>query len=173
MPKQRGDTKAAAKKRYAGLKEVKGKEELEIVGLEAIRGDWTDAARDFQRQLLLKAFHKKPVAEFIRDYVKKIQAGKIDEKLVYSKSIRKALAKYTKTTPPHVKAARKLDHLDSNIIKYYITTEGPEPIQKLTHSIDYDHYIKKQIEPIATQILSLIDKDFESIINKSKQAKLF
>jgi len=173
MPKQRGKTTAAAKKRYAGLKEVKGKEELEIVGLEAIRGDWTEAARDFQRELLLKAFHKKPVAEFIRDYVKKIQDGKMDSKLVYSKSIRKALAKYTKTTPPHVKAARKLDHLDSNIIKYYITTEGPEPIQKLTHSIDYEHYIKKQIEPIATQILSLIDKDFESVINKSKQAKLF
>src|SRR3989344_356711 len=37
-----------AKKRYAGLKEVDGKEVLEIVGLEAIRGDWTDAAQEFQ-----------------------------------------------------------------------------------------------------------------------------
>ena len=35
-----------AKKRYAGLIYYKnGNEELEIVGLEAVRGDWTDAAR--------------------------------------------------------------------------------------------------------------------------------
>ena len=80
---------------------------------------------------------------------------------------------YTKTTPPHVKAARKLDHLEGNIIEYLITEDGPEPIQKLKHKIDYDHYIDKQIKPIANQVLSLFNKDFDSIITDSKQAKLF
>ena len=50
----------AAKKRYAGLRLDDGKEDLEIVGLEAIRGDWTEAAGDFQKELLLKTFHEEP-----------------------------------------------------------------------------------------------------------------
>ena len=48
----------AAKKRYAGLLEKNGKEDLEITGLEAIRGDWTEAAQEFQKELLNKTFHK-------------------------------------------------------------------------------------------------------------------
>lgn len=174
IPKVRGkDEETAAKKRYAGLVEIDGKEEIEITGLEAIRGDWTDAAREFQRELLRKAFKEEPIETFIHDYIKKIKEGKLDSKLVYRKSIRKGLDEYTKTTPPHVKAARKLPHLDSNLIQYYITTDGPEPIQNKTHSIDYDHYIEKQIKPIANQILSLLNKTFEDTVEKSKQSKLF
>ncbi len=163
----------AAKKRYAGLVEKEGREELEIVGLEAIRGDWTEAAGDFQRELLLKLFKKEPIEQFIKEYVKKVNQGKINEKLIYKKSIRKDLSEYTKTTPPHVKAARQLDYLDSNIIQYYITTEGPEPIQKLKHKIDYEHYIEKQIAPIANQVLSLLGKNFDDVMKNSKQKKLF
>src|SRR3989344_5197557 len=153
----------AAKKRYAGLLDIEGKEELEIVGLEAIRGDWTEAAQEFQRELLLKVFHQEPPERFIKSYIKEIREGKQDDKLVYRKSIRKELEEYTKTTPPHVKAARLLDKLDSNVISYYMTVEGPEPLQKLTHKIDYDHYIKKQIAPIADQILSLFGKSLDDI----------
>ncbi len=163
----------AAKKRYAGLIEKNGKEEIEIVGLEAIRGDWTDAAQEFQIKLLDKVFHKKEIASFIKSYIKELKSGKLDDKLVYRKSIRKELSEYTKITPPHVKAARKLDKLDSSIIEYYITTDGPEPIQKLKHKIDYEHYIEKQIKPIANQILTLFDKTFDDIMQSSKQAKLF
>ena len=167
------EKEVAAKKRYAGLIEQKGKEELELVGLEAIRGDWTDAAQEFQRELLLKTFHKEPVEPFIKSYIKKIREGKLDNKLIYKKSIRKALDEYTKTTPPHVKAARLLDSLDSNIIQYYITKAGPEPIQKLKHKIDYEHYIEKQIKPIANQVLFLLGKDFDELSKDHKQATLF
>ncbi len=172
IPKIRG-TEKAAKKRYAGLVDKGGKEELEVTGLEAIRGDWTEAAQEFQVQLLLKLFHDEKYEEFIREYVKKIVAGKLDEKLVYRKSIRKELEEYTKTTPPHVKAARKLDKLEGNIIEYYITLDGPEPIQKLKHKIDYEHYIEKQIKPIVNQILEVFGKSFEEISSNSKQKKLF
>lgn len=162
-----------SKKRYAGLYIKDKKEELEIIGLEAIRGDWTDAAQEFQRELLMKIFHREEFIAFLKSYVKKIREGKLDSKLVYRKSIRKDLQDYTKTTPPHVKAARKLDKLDSNVIEYYITEDGPEPIQKLKHKIDYEHYIKKQIAPIANTILSLFKKDFDEVIKESKQTKLF
>lgn len=172
MPKLRGKEEAA-KKRYAGLIEKNGKEEIEMVGLEAIRGDWTEAAQDFQKELLLKLFHKEPIEQFIKDYIKKINEGKLDKKLIYRKSIRKPLEEYTKTTPPHVKAAKQLDKLESNIIEYYQTTQGPEPIQKLKHKIDYRHYIEKQIKPLANQILVLLNKNFDDLIKNSKQTKLF
>jgi len=168
-----GEEEKGSKKRYAGLLEKSGKEHLEIVGLEAIRGDWTEAAKEFQRELLNKLFHKEEFIQFIKDYVKNLRDGKMDENLVYKKSIRKNLAQYTKTTPPHVKAARKLDKLESNIIKYYMTTEGPEPIQKHIHKIDYDHYIEKQIKPIANTILFFFHKKFDDIIANSTQTKLF
>jgi len=163
----------AAKKRYAGLVEKNGKEELEITGLEAIRGDWTEAAREFQKELLMRLFKKEPIGTFIKSYINKIKSGKLDNQLVYRKSLRKPLEEYTKTTPPHVKAARQLDKIESNIIEYYVTTEGPEPLQKLRHKIDYEHYIEKQIKPIANQVLSLLKNNFDEMLKSSKQAKLF
>ena len=172
LPKTRGQ-ETGAKKRYAGLLEKDGKEHLEIVGLEAIRGDWTEAAQDFQRELLMKLFHEEPIEKFIKSYVEKIKEGKLDDKLIYRKSIRKSLNEYTKTTPPHVKAARKLPKLESNVIEYYITLDGPEPIQKLKHKIYYDHYIEKQIQPIANQVLTLFNKDFKDTVEDSKQTRLF
>ena len=69
--------------------------------------------------------------------------------------------------------ARKLDKLEGNIIEYLITADGPEPIQKIKHKIDYDHYIEKQIKPIANQVLILFGKDFDAIFQKGKQSKLF
>lgn len=166
-----------AKKRYAGLIEEKEdgkiKEKLEITGLEAIRGDWTEAAGEFQRELLMKVFHNENPIQFIKSFIKSLKDGKLDKQLIYRKSIRKDLKDYTKTTPPHVKAARKLDHLDSNIIEYLITTDGPEPIQKLKHKIDYEHYIEKQIQPIAKTILETLGIDFQEALDGSKQKTLF
>lgn len=162
-----------AKKRYAGLLRVHGKEVIDIVGLEAIRGDWTEAAQDFQRELLLRVFKKQEIIQFIRNYIKNIESGKLDEKLIYRKSIRKDLKEYVKTTPPHVKAARKLEKLDGNRIEYYITNNGPEPIQNLKSQLDYDHYIEKQIKPIAKTILETIGIDPEKAFSKYVQEKLF
>ena len=163
----------AAKKRYAGLI-VKGKkEELDIVGLEAIRGDWTDAAQEFQRELLLKVFNKEPTSDFIQKFISDLRTGKKDSQLVYRKSIRKPLDEYTKTTPPHVKAARLLPVLESNIIEYVLTENGQEPISMIKHKLDYEHYIIKQIKPIADQILSLLGSSFELTEKNAKQSKLF
>lgn len=173
MKAKEGEEEKAAKKRYAGLLEINGKEEIEITGLESIRGDWTEAAQEFQKELLNKVFHKEEITPFIKSYIKKIKEGKLDKQLVYRKSIRKNLDEYTKTTPPHVKAARQLDVLEGNIIEYYITTEGPEPIQKLRHKLDYEHYIEKQIKPLANQVLILFGKDFDELFEKGRQTKLF
>ncbi len=167
------DGKGGAKKRYAGLKLVNNKEELEIVGLEAIRGDWTDAAQHFQRELLDNLFHKKDSKTFIKEYVKQIRDGKLNKELVYRKQLRKKAEDYTKTTPPHVKAVRKLPSFEGNLVEYYMTTDGPECVTSLKHALDYEHYITKQIKPIADSILVLLGLQFDNVAYKERQATLF
>jgi DNA polymerase II len=162
-----------AKKRYAGLIEKDRKEEIVIVGMEAIRGDWTEAAQEFQKEILMMIFKGKDIITFVRDFIKNLKNGALDKKLIYRKSIRKELKEYTKTTPPHVKAARKLKNLESNRIEYYMTSKGPEPIQNLKNPIDYEHYIEKQIKPIAKSILETIGTDPEKAFSDTIQETLF
>ena len=78
---------------------------------------------------------------------------------------------------PHKKAAEKLllagKELESNKVEYIITDDGPEPIQHLKHKIDYEHYINKQLKPIADSILVFFDANFNDLIKGDKQTKLF
>ena len=173
MPTVRG-SEEGAKKRYAGIiVDDKDKEELHFTGMEFVRGDWTDLSKKFQEELFNLVFHKEEVSLYIQKFVKDLKSGKYDNLLIYKKSISKSLSEYTKTTPPHVKAARMLDKLTSNIIQYVVTIEGPEPIEKLKHKPDYEHYVEKQIKPIADTILSVYGKNFDDIIKNSTQSSLF
>ena len=147
---------------------------MDYVGLEFVRRDWTDIAKSFQAELLKRIFHKEEVADYVKQIVAEVREGKRDSELVYKKAIRKGVDEYTKTTPPHVKAARLLgSDLKSNIIEYVMTKEGPEPIQKQKHKIDYEHYIDKQIKPIADAILGFYDQSFDDILKGSSQKTLF
>ncbi len=172
MPRIRG-TEKGAKKRYAGLLKKDGKEKIDFTGLEFVRRDWTDLAKKFQMELLDLIFHKKEVVDYIKKFVDDLKKGKYDDLLVYRKAIRKDLDKYVKTTPPHVKAAKKLDKVTSSIIAYVLTTDGPEPVQKIKHSLDYDHYIGKQIKPIADSVLVFYDQKFNDVLKDSRQTSLF
>ncbi len=176
MPKIRG-SEEGAKKRYAGLlikitKDGKHEEKIDFTGLEFVRRDWTELSKKFQLELLDLIFHNKEIYKYIKDFVKNLKHGEYDDLLIYRKALRKDVGDYTKTTPPHVKAARQLDKITSNIIDYVITVEGPEPIQKIKHSIDYDHYIEKQIKPIADSVLYFLGQKFEDIIQGNEQKSL-
>ncbi len=172
MPKIRG-TEVGAKKRYAGMRTDGKEEKLDIVGLETVRRDWTECAKQFQITLLKKIFAKQEVIPYIKKFVEEVRAGKHDDLLIYKKSLSKDVEGYTKTTPPHVKAARLLDKIESNIIEYYITENGPEPLQKLKSKIDYDHYVDKQLKPIADSILLFFNQNFEDVVSGKKQKSLF
>jgi DNA polymerase-2 len=167
LPMQR-HLKKGAKKRYAGFHEG----EIDIVGLEYVRRDWTELAREFQYNLLEKVFSGENIDGYIRDTVESLKSGKLDHLLVYKKGVRKDLAKYTKTTPPHVKAARKMDDFSDRVISYVMTKRGPEPVDGTQKRIDYDHYIEKQLKPIANSILHFYDKSFTDVVTKKKQMSL-
>ncbi len=163
MPEVRGGA-TGSKKRYAGLVDGPRGETLELVGLEAVRRDWSGVARRFQRELLQRAFHDEPVEPFVRDFVAELRAGRFDDELAYRKAIRKPLESYTKTTPPHVKAARKQAGGPGRIVTYVVTTAGPEAVGETTAPPDYEHYVTQQLRPIADALLHFLGApDFDTI----------
>lgn len=165
----------ASKKRYVGYDEIS--KELKYVGMEAIRGDWTILAQNFQKELVDLIFEgkkKENIEKFILEYVENLKKGKYDEFLIYTKKITKPLSMYTKTTPPHVKAAREVPNFSGNVVKYILTKDGPKHVTLLKSPIsyDYEHYIEKQLIGVADDLLEALGIDFKKTIEKTKQNSL-
>jgi len=164
-------SETGAKKRYAGLLSENGKETIEFVGMEFVRSDWTRLAKEFQVELYNRIFNNEEIENWLREIVKKVKAGEYDDKLVYRKRLRKDVDEYTKNIPQHVKAARLLPEA-SGTVYYVITKRGPIPVELKHTDIDYDHYIEKQLKPIADSVLILLGESFDSIV-QSDQLSFF
>ncbi len=161
MPTIRGAEKGS-KKRYAGMVNKQGEQHMVFKGLETVRTDWTPLAREFQQKLYQLIFLNKPYRDFILQTFNELNAGNLDNKLVYTKRLRRPLASYTSTQPPQVKAARKMKN-PGRKIQYLITLNGPEPTENIQSRPDYQHYVDKQLAPVADSILYFLDDSFEKI----------
>jgi len=172
LPHMRHGT-AGARKRYAGL--VQGTEGPEVVftGMEAVRRDWTDLAKQVQREIYLRLFTDRPLGEYLKETVGDLRAGKMDALLVYRKAIRKNLDAYAASTPPHVAAARKSAGRHGSLVSYLITRNGPEPAETRQSPIDYEHYVQKQIRAVCEPVLAVLGLDFNRVIGDDPQLKLF
>lgn len=182
MPTIRG-SELGSKKRYAGLVENDdGTEELVFRGLETVRSDWTPLAQGFQRELFGRIFRREPYADYVKDYVRRLQAGELDDLLVYRKRLRGKLDSYDRTTPPQVRAARLADDYNARLgrplqyqnggwISYVMTVGGPEPIEARIAMIDHEHYLTNQLEPIADAILAPLGDSLAVLTNQ--QSELF
>ena len=168
LSRARHSTRGASK-RYAGLLHGRGTDNVEFVGMEVVRRDWTELAKQIQRQLYERLFTGQRVDTYLADMVKEVRAGVHDEKLVYVKGLRKSADDYTATTPPHVAAARKSTQPPDRIIRYVMTTAGAEPLDNVQHPIDREHYIDKQIRPVAEPVLDTLGLDFARVIGDSRQ----
>ena len=45
-----------------------------------------------------------------------------------------------------------------------ITTAGPQPLEARSAAIDYDHYLSRQLQPVADAILPFVEDDFATLI---------
>lgn len=168
LPSVRGGT-TGARKRYVGLRDG----EVEFVGMEVVRRDWTALARDTQRRLYEKLFAGEQVDDYLRERIADLRRGELDEHLVYRKGLRKPLDSYSTGGPPHVVAARKMTGKPGRTISYVVTIAGPEPMDALIHEPDREHYIERQIRPIAEPVLVALDLDFDQVIGDDTQLFLF
>lgn len=176
-----------ARKRYAGLVERRPEEpgkaagegaagtttEVVFTGLEVVRRDWTELAKRVQRELYDRLFRERPIGEYLHCVVNDLKSGKLDELLVYRKGLRKAPDEYVKSTPPHVAAARKMSRKPGRVIHYVHTKAGPEPADERENAYDYDHYIQRQIRPVAEPVLQQLDLEFEVVAGVDRQLRLF
>ena len=182
MPTIRG-LDVGTKKRYAGMilhpDNVSGetKQQMVFKGLETVRTDWTDLAKEFQQTLYHKVFNNQPTADYVRDTVERTLSGEFDHKLIYRKRIRRRLSEYVKNIPPHIKAARLADMINQEKgkplryqnkgwIEYFITLNGPQAKEYLSAPLDYQFYIDRQLEAVADAILPFVDSSFGDITNK-------
>nr|WP_313025278.1 DNA polymerase II [Pseudomonas lopnurensis] len=176
MPTIRG-AEEGSKKRYAGLVTLPdGSDGMIFKGLETVRTDWSPLAQRFQQELYQRIFHRQPYQDYVRDYVRRTLAGELDELLVYRKRLRRRLDDYQRNVPPHVRAARLADdyndrqgrprqYQNGGWISYLITVAGPEPLENRRAAIDYDHYVTRQLQPVADAILPFVGDDFSSLID--------
>lgn len=194
MPRIRGSEKGS-KKRYAGLisspervdsspdradnspERADKSHELVFKGLETVRSDWSQLAREFQQDLYRRVFLDEPVEQFIRDTVEKVHRGECDEKLVLRRRVRRQLHEYQKNVPPHVRAARRAEAIRKDQgraplykpgtwVEYVMTVNGPEPKAWRESRIDYQFYIDKQLAPITDAILSFRSTSLAEITDK-------
>jgi len=175
MPTIRG-AEEGSKKRYAGLVvREDGSEEMVYKGLETVRSDWSPLARQFQQELYQRIFHRQPHQDYIRDYVRRTLSGEFDEFLIYRKRLRRPLHDYERNVPPHVRAARLADEYNDRLgrprqyqrggwISYVISVNGPEPLEVRRAPIDYDHYVTRQLQPVADAILPFVNDDFGTLV---------
>ena len=171
LPTARHSTRGASK-RYAGLRKGKEQNTVEFVGMEVVRSDWTALAKDVQRELYARLFADEPVDAYLTDIVKRVRGGELDDALVYRKNLRKGSEEYTATTPPHVAAARKSTQKPGRLISYVMTTDGPEPTDNIRHPLDREHYVEKQIKPVAEPVLATLGLDFELMIGDQRQMQM-
>ncbi len=181
MPRMRHSEKGS-KKRYAGVKKTCDGEELVFKGLESVRSDWTPLAKNIQYELYNRVFNGQPWQAYLQEQVARVYNGEVDEQLLYQRRLRRPLDEYQVSNPPHVKAARKLkDYLVSrelpsalergDSIEYWITVNGPEPRAARRSLIDYQHYIDKQVRPVADTLLPFLGTEFEHLV--TRQGDLF
>lgn len=179
MPTIRG-ADVGTKKRYAGLVNKNGQQQLVFKGLESVRTDWTQLAKNFQRELYQKVFAQQPVEEYIQQVVKQTRNGELDDQLVYRKRIRRKLEQYVKNVPPHIKAARLADEQNKKAgkplkfqnrgtVEYYLTTSGPQAKGYVNAPLDYDLYVERQLKSVADAILPFIDTNFDKIVDVQMQ----
>ena len=59
------------------------------------------------------------------------------------------------------------------MIAYLITLAGPEPLDNLTAKPDREHYVAKQVKPVAEPVLATLGLNFERVIGDDRQLGLF
>lgn len=175
MPTIRG-AEQGSKKRYAGLAQDSQGDHMVFKGLETVRSDWTPLAQHFQQELYERIFRRQPYQDFVRDFVRRTLGGEYDQWLIYRKRLRRKLSEYQRNVPPQARAAKVADEFNrqqgrqqqyqnGGWINYVMTVQGPEPLETRHSPLDYNHYLTKQLQPVADAILPFMQDDFATLIS--------
>jgi DNA polymerase I len=172
-----------AKKRYAGLR---ADDTLDIVGLEVIRGDWGQVAKNVQENVLriiLREQSAKKAVEYVHKVIAELKEKRIPfNDLIIWKTLTKPPEKYA-VKAPHVEAAKMLMEkgwrLTGGDKVGYVILAGkgrfynrvkPYVFAKYDE-VDVDYYVTNQVVPAAARILEFFDvTEKELVAAEEKEA---
>ncbi len=154
-----------AKKRYAGLTQD-GK--IDLVGFEAVRGDWSELAKETQArvaEIVLKTGSVEEAVKHVRSVISRLRRGDFDVKeLTIWKTLTRPPSRY-EARQPHVTAAlimmRQGIRVEPGMKIGYVIVRGSGPLHARAKpyflarksEVDVEYYIDKQVVPAALRIL--------------------
>jgi DNA polymerase I len=172
-----------AKKRYAGLRQDGS---LDIVGLEVIRGDWAQVAKNVQEhvlEIILKEQSPKKAVDYVRSVIADLKHRKVPlHDLIIWKTLTKAPEDYA-IKAPHVEAAKRLKEkgwrLTSGDKVGYVILEGKGRLYSRVkpyvfaknEEVDVDYYITNQVLPAAARILAFFDVTEAELLKETKETE--
>jgi len=174
----------AAKKRYAL---IDFENNLNIVGFEYVRRDWSKIAKETQREVLeavLKEGDKEKAVKIVKERIKALKEGKVpNEELIVLTQIKKDIKSYA-AIGPHIAAAKKaIDRGKQlgvgSVIGYIITKNGKSISDKAEleeyvkkGNYDADYYIDHQVVPAVIKIMRELGYNEDDLIHGGKQHSL-
>ncbi len=174
-----------AKKRYIGLT-IDGR--IDVVGFEAVRGDWSELAKETQMkvaEIVLRTQDVDKAIEYVRKIINDLKNKKIDiRKLIIWKTLTKRPEKY-EAEQPHVYAAKIMERhgyrVEPGMKIGYVIVKGSERLSRRARpyfmvkpdEIDIDYYIDKQVIPAALRILGYFGITEKALKSGRRQKTLF
>jgi DNA polymerase I len=156
-----------AKKRYAGLLPDG---QLDIVGLEVMRGDWATVAKEVQERVLeiiLKEESPQKAVDFVKNFIGELRKKNVPYRdLIIWKTLTKPAEEY-QVKASHVEAAKMLHEKGwmlgvGDKIGYVVVVGAGRLYERVKpymfgsyDEVDIEYYVSKQVVPAAARILGL------------------
>ena len=173
-----------AKKRYVGLTED-GR--IDVVGFEAVRGDWSELAKETQlrvAEIVLRTGGVEEAIRYVRRVIEDLRKGRIPlEKLVIWKTLTKRPEEY-EAEAPHVVAAKVMESRGFKVTPGmkigYVIVKGAGKVSRRARpyfmvkpeEVDVNYYIDKQVVPAALRILGYFGVTEKRLKSGAAQASL-
>ncbi|MBS7655780.1 DNA polymerase II [Candidatus Bathyarchaeota archaeon] len=173
-----------AKKKYAGLTQENN---IDIVGMEAVRGDWANIAKTAQKktlEILLIEENLEKALDYIKNFIKKLRKEKGDlEDFILWKTLTKPVSDY-EAKAPHIEAAKKLIQKGWKLttgdkIGYVITKgsgklyEKAEPYQfSSIENIDVEYYIFHQVIPAVSRVVKVFGVNEKRLLDLATSSSI-
>ncbi len=170
-----------AKKKYALMDREGG---LKITGFEQVRRDWSQVAKDTQKEVLRLVLQDRisEAAEAVKDTIQGLKDQEVPvEDLTIHTTLTKPPEEYG-STAPHVEAVKKASKRGVSIepettVNYVITRGGGSiseraELVRFAEDYDPDYYIDNQVVPAATRVLKVFGYTEGQLKGKGKQSGL-
>jgi DNA polymerase I len=172
-----------AKKRYAGLLPDG---QLDIVGLEVMRGDWAVVAKKVQEEVLkiiLKEQSPKKAAKFVQQFVYELRQRRVPYRdLIIWKTLTKPVEEY-EVKASHVEAAKMLKEKGWKLAVGdkigYVAVAGTGRLYERVKpyafasydEVDIEYYVSKQVVPAAARVLESFGITEEQLLASKVEEK--